>query len=270
MITVAPSSTHSVRFELRDVCFAYEAEPVVTDLSCTIAAGEFVGIIGSNGAGKTTLIRLLSGMLTPQAGVVLASGTAVTTLDARERARRIALVPQNESVVFPWSVFTMVLLGRHPHRSGLGFERPDDYAAARAAMVHMEIAHLAERSVLDLSGGELHRVIIARALAQDTPVLLLDEPSAHLDIRHQVALFELLSRLHAQEGRTVVIITHDLNLAGLYCDRIMLMDRGEIAAFASPAEVLREDIIARHFGVQVSIGTDTDTGRPLMRLRRPS
>ncbi|MBN1448884.1 MAG: ABC transporter ATP-binding protein [Bacteroidetes bacterium] len=268
MTTLPPSHAPPVCFILKDVSFAYDSAPVLDGVSLSIDPGEFIGIVGPNGAGKTTLIRILSGMLAPDAGEALADGSTVARIDTRERARRIALVPQNETVAFPWSVHAMVLLGRHPHRSGLGFERREDFAAAREAMEAMRIEHLAERSVLDLSGGELHRVLIARALAQQTPVLLLDEPNAHLDLRHQVALFELLSRLHGLEGRTIVIITHDLNLAGMYCDRIVLMDDGRIVAFDVPERVLEEELLMQHFGVPVRVQPDPDTNRPMVRVRR--
>lgn len=255
--------------QLDGVAFSYEdGSDVLKDVSCRIAPGEFVGIIGPNGAGKTTLLRIISGMLEPRQGQATMDGESVARMDARLRARQIALVPQNESVVFPWSVSAMVMLGRHPHRSGLGFEKPADIAAAEDAMHRMRITHLASRSVLDLSGGELHRVLIARALAQQTPILLLDEPNAHLDIRHQVDLFALLSRLHAEDGRTVIIITHDLNLAASYTDRILLVDEGRIAAAGTPEEVIREDVLTRHFGVDVTVSVDGDTARPAVRVLR--
>lgn len=255
---------------LEDVSFAYDADAVLRGISCDIAPGEFVGIVGPNGAGKTTLIRMISGMLTPDRGHARMDGRDIAHMHPRERAQRIALVPQTESVVFPWSVTSMVLLGRHPHRGGLGFEKAEDFEAAEDAMKRMRISHLAARSVLDLSGGELHRVLIARALAQQTPVLLLDEPNAHLDIRHQVELFDLLARLHADEGRTVVIITHDLNLAAAHCDRILLIDEGQLAASGSPQEVIQENIILRHFGVRVDVSSDVETGRPILRVLRKS
>ncbi len=267
-MTSHPDNPSAPALRLEDVSFAYDSEEVLRGISCDIAPGEFVGIVGPNGAGKTTLIRMISGMLTPDSGHARVDGHDIAHMHPRERALRIALVPQDERVVFPWSVTSMVLLGRHPHRGGLGFEKAEDFEAAEDAMTLMRISHLASRSVLDLSGGELHRVLIARALAQQTPVLLLDEPNAHLDIRHQVELFDLLARLHGEEGRTVVIITHDLNLAATHCDRILLIDEGRLAASGSPGDVLREELISRHFGVGVEVRTDQESGRPVLRVLR--
>jgi len=254
------------RFTLDAVGYSYGDKRVLDQVSCEISAGDFLGIVGPNGAGKTTLLRLLSGMYAPAAGTVHADGSVVHTMPAKARARLIAHVPQMEPVMFPWSVSSMVLLGRHPHSAGLGYEREEDFAAVRQAMERVEISHLAKRSVTDLSGGELHRVLIARALAQETPVLLLDEPNAHLDIHHQVALFDLLASLHADEGRTVVIITHDLNLTSMYCDRVMLLDEGRLCALGTPEDVLREDMIQRHF--RINVGVEMGNGRPVIQLRR--
>jgi iron complex transport system ATP-binding protein len=231
-----------------------------------VEPGEFLGIVGPNGAGKTTLLRLLSGQRAPDTGAATMNGESLHSMPAMRRARMIAVVPQSEAVMFPWPVYSFVMLGRHPHTRSLGFERPDDHRAVEEAMRMVGIADLAARKATDLSGGELHRVLIARALAQDAPVLLLDEPNAHLDIRHQVELFELLARLHASGTRSIVIITHDLNLASMYCDRLLLMDGGRIAAHGAPSDVLREDLLARHFGVRVGV---ENAARPHVRLLRP-
>ena len=251
------------RLVFDDVSFSYGTQQVLRGLGFAVEPGEFVGVVGPNGAGKTTMLKLLTGMRHPDDGRVQIGDRDVSALDPPVRARLMAVVPQNESVVFPYSVEAMVLLGRFPYVSFLGFEGDADVRAAREAMRLVGVEHLAARSVSELSGGEQHRVFIARALAQQTPVLLLDEPNAHLDIRHQAMLFELLARLHREEGRSILIITHDLNLAGMYCDRILLLSGGSAAAFGTPAEVLREDLIAAHFGVPVRI----DPGdRPHVRL----
>ncbi|MDT8323549.1 MAG: ABC transporter ATP-binding protein [Bacteroidota bacterium] len=266
MNDLAHTVTSPPRLVLTDCSFAYEQQSVLQSVDATVESGEFLGIVGPNGAGKTTLLRLLSGQRAPAKGTATADGSALHSMPALQRARLIAVVPQSEAVMFPWPVYSFVMLGRHPHSRSFGFERPDDHRAVEAAMRMVGIAHLAARRATDLSGGELHRVLIARALAQDTPVLLLDEPNAHLDIRHQVELFELLARLHASSGRSIVIITHDLNLASMYCDRLLLMDGGRIAAHGAPREVLRDELIARHFGVRVGI---EDAERPHVRLLRP-
>jgi iron complex transport system ATP-binding protein len=266
-MTMAPMNTlPPPRLALADLSFSYDETPVLHDVTCTVEPGEFLGIVGPNGAGKTTVLRLLSGVASPAVGSATADGQAIDRLDARQRARMIAVVPQSESVTFPWPVYSMIMLGRHPHTRSFGFEQEEDHRAVTAAMQQVGIEHLSRRSVTDLSSGELHRVLIARALAQNTPVILLDEPNAHLDIHHQVELFELLSDLHDSEGRSIVIITHDLNLASMYCDRLLLMDQGRIASLGTPAEVLRSETIHRHFGVAVHIETSV---RPFVRLLRP-
>lgn len=253
------------KIEYGDVRFSYGNEPVLRELSLVMEPGEFIGVIGPNGSGKTTLLRLLTGMLSPAGGTVRIGGRDVAAIPPEERARLMAVVPQSETVVFPYSVEAMVLLGRFPHTAFLGYEREADFLAARRAMALVGIDHLASRSVTELSGGEQHRVFIARALAQEAPVLLLDEPNAHLDLRHQAGLFELLARLHREEGRSILIITHDLNLADMYCDRILLLSGGRAAAWGPPADVLRENLITEHFGVNVQV----DPGpRPHVRLRR--
>jgi iron complex transport system ATP-binding protein len=257
---------HPPRLTLEGCSFAYDEKSVLRDVDAVVQPGEFLGIVGPNGAGKTTLLRLLSGQRAPVSGRATSGDEALHAMPALKRARTIAVVPQSEAVMFPWPVYSFVMLGRHPHTRSLGFEGPGDHHAVEEAMEMVGITELASRKVTDLSGGELHRVLIARALAQDAPVLLLDEPNAHLDIRHQVELFELLSHLHGTGSRSIVIITHDLNLASTYCDRLLLMDDGRIAAHGAPRDVLREDLIARHFGVRVGI----DEGeRPHVRLLRP-
>jgi len=257
------SNPPGIRFD--HVRFAYGETAVLRDLSFDVEPGEFVGVIGPNGAGKTTLLRLLTGMRPADAGQVVVGDRDVLAIPAPDRARIMAVVPQNESVIFPYSVEAMVLLGRFPHTAFLGYENEEDLRIARRAMELVGVSHLASRSVSDLSGGEQHRVLIARALAQQAPVLLLDEPNAHLDLHYQVALFDLLARLHREEGRTVLIITHDLNLAGMYCDRIILLSEGTAAAWGSPAEVLRADVLERHFRVRVEVdGGD----RPHVRILR--
>ncbi|MFZ1728498.1 MAG: ABC transporter ATP-binding protein [Bacteroidota bacterium] len=261
------SKTHIVppRISFDRVHFSYGENEVLRELQFSVEAGEFVGVIGPNGAGKTTLLRLLTGMCNASRGDVRIGDRNVKMIPSEERARLLAVVPQNELVVFPYSVEAMVMLGRFPHTPFLGYDRKEDLDIARESMMLAGVDHLALRSVTDLSGGEQHGVLIARALAQQTPILLLDEPSAHLDIHHQVALFELLARLHRDEGRSVLIITHDLNLAGMYCDRILLLADGGNAALGSPSEVLREEILGKHFRVNVQI----DRGdRPHVRIVR--
>ncbi|MCZ7554866.1 MAG: ABC transporter ATP-binding protein [Bacteroidia bacterium] len=259
------SDSGNTIFALRDVCFAYNDTEILHDVRVDFTSGSFTGVIGRNGAGKTTLFRLLTGELHPQRGTVALHGRDLHAYAARERARLIAVVPQNEDMVFPFTVRSMVLLGRGPHLGYFGYETQADIAAAERAMELAGVAKFAARKVTDLSGGELHRVLIARALAQETPILLLDEPNAHLDLRHQVELFELLSRLH-MEGRTILCITHDLNLAAKYCKRLIMLDEGRTVADGSPYDVLTEEHLERHFGVRTRVTMEDDA--PSIRLLR--
>jgi iron complex transport system ATP-binding protein len=259
------SSTQPTIFSLKQISFGYEGAEVFRELRLDIPAGSFTGVIGRNGAGKTTLFRLLTGELRPQTGSVSLQGSDIRSYRPRDRARLMAVVLQSEDMVFPFTVRAMVLLGRGPHLGYFGYETEADLAAAERAMEQAGVREFADRKVTDLSGGELHRVLIARALAQEAPILLLDEPNAHLDLQHQVQLFELLSRLHS-EGRTIVCITHDLNLAARYCERLLLLDDGRTVADGTPRQVLTEGSIAQHFGVHAQV--TLEAGVPSIRLLR--
>jgi iron complex transport system ATP-binding protein len=259
--------SHPPAFSIESVTFAYGRHTVLSDLDLIVEEGDFLCVAGPNGAGKSTLLRLLSGAMAPTQGRVLFRGDDVHAMEARPRARCMAVVPQSEPPVFASSVRRVVLLGRHPWLGMTGMESAEDRAIAARAMQRAGIGHLAERRVTALSGGELHRVLLARALAQDTPVLLLDEPTAHLDLRHQVDVFALLAALHG-EGRTVVCATHDLNLAAMYARRVLLLDEGRAAAVGTPAEVITEDTLRAVFNVDALVATDSETGNPHVRLRK--
>jgi iron complex transport system ATP-binding protein len=259
------------RIELQDVSFGYDKEPVVDGIALDVGRGDFVGIIGPNGSGKSTLVRLMSGTLDPWSGHVLLDGRTIESYRRRDLGRRIAVVPQESSISFPFSVMEVVLLGRTPHLGGFGFERDEDLAAARRAMVRTDVSHLAERMITELSGGERQRVVLARALAQEPSLLLLDEPTAFLDLRHQVEIYDLLSDL-VQEGMTVVTVLHDLNLAALYCERVVLLEAGRVAQSGSPREVMTYANLTRVYGTDVYIAvndvTDTFIVLPLGRRHR--
>jgi iron complex transport system ATP-binding protein len=245
--------------ELRAVCFGYSADAVVQDVSCAVGGGEFVGIIGPNGSGKSTLLRLISGYLRPWRGEVLVEGRPVDTFERRELGRRLAVVPQETAVTFPFSVTEMVLFGRTPHAAGFGFDRAADLVAAQRAMERTDTAHLARRAVTELSGGERQRVILARALAQEPAILLLDEPAAFLDIRHEVEMYDLLRDLQAG-GMTVVSVLHDLNIAALYCDRLLLLHEGRVVCAGTPAEVITYATLTAVYGTEVYVALNDITG----------
>lgn len=251
--------------------FGYGQQRVIHDVSLSVAAGEAVGIIGPNGSGKSTLLRLLSGALTPSAGRVAVQGRPLTEYTRTDLARRIAVVPQETVIELPFSVTEVVLMGRAPHLGSFAFESAQDLSTAHAAMARTGVLDLAERLILELSGGERQRVILARALAQAAPILLLDEPAAFLDIRHEVEIYDLLRDLQ-REGTTVVTVLHDLNLAALYCDRVLLLDRGRIVAAGPPADVITYANITRVYGTEVYVDVNTVTGAvnvlPLSRKYR--
>ena len=213
-----------------------------------ISEGELVTILGANGSGKTTLLKLTAGLLTVQAGQIAVHSRAIGDYTARELARRMAYVPQSVPVTFAFTVLQVVMMGRAPHLGMLGFEGEQDLTQAWEAMQLAGVAHLADRRLDQLSGGERQRVFIARAICQQPEIMLLDEPTAALDLAHQVRVMDLMARLKTEEGMTVVMVSHDLNLAAMYADRLLLLDRGRLAGIGPPAEVLRFDLLERVYG----------------------
>ena len=246
------------------VTFGYGRTPVLSGLDLTIDRGEIVGLLGPNGAGKTTCVRLASGAVAAVSGRVDLFGDDVATLGARERARRVAVVPQETHPVFEFTVSEIVRMGRAPHLGFLGLEGPKDRELAHGAMRRCAIEHLADRSFPALSGGEHQRVLLARALTQGTPLLLLDEPTAFLDIKHRLVAYDVLVRLRDDAGPAIVIVSHDVNLAARYCDRLVLMRAGAIVASGAPEDVLTRAAIGEAYDVNVQIGADPATGRPFV------
>jgi len=262
-------SEEAIRFA--GVTAGYGELAAVRNLSFAVRRGELVGVIGPNGSGKSTLIRLMSGVLHPWQGAIEILGKPLARYRSRELGQRVAVVPQETTITFPFSVTEVVLFGRTPHLGSFGFERERDLAAARQAMERTDVAPLANRLITELSGGERQRVILARALAQEPEILLLDEPSAFLDIRHQVEIYDLLRDLK-NDGITVVTVLHDLNLAALYCERVILLDRGEVARDGSPTEVMTYTMLTRVYGTDVYVTvndvTQTLNVLPLSRPHR--
>jgi iron complex transport system ATP-binding protein len=248
------------------VSFGY-GRPLLVDVDLTLARGELLGILGPNGAGKSTLARLLLGLVPPQSGHVTVDGRELSSLSPRERARLVAAVLQDEPLEFPFTALEVVLMGRRARLGALGFERAADLAAAERAMRETGVLDLAARPLVELSGGERKRVLLARALAQDTPALVLDEPAAALDVRHQLELFALLET-RRQAGAAVAVVVHDLNLAARWCTRIALLTAGAPSIVGAVAEVLTEARLRAAFGVEVAVGTHPVTGaRVLFPLR---
>jgi iron complex transport system ATP-binding protein len=244
--------------------FAYGKTPVLAGLDLSVATGTITGILGPNGSGKTTLVRLASAALRPTAGCIALFGDDLAALPTRERARRVAVVPQETHPVFEFTVEEIVRMGRAPHLGFLGLEGPRDRKIAHEAMECCDVAQLSARSFRALSGGERQRVMLARALTQEARLLLLDEPTAFLDLKHRLAVYALLGKLHRENGLTVVVVSHDINLAARHCDRLVLLRCGAIAADGSPAEVLRPEPIRSVYEVDVEVRTDPSSGRPFV------
>ncbi len=261
----------SALLEAEAVSFAYGRRAVLRGVSLAVAPGELLGVIGPNGSGKTTLVRILAGVLAPAAGGVRLAGRALASYRRAELARRLAVVPQDATVEFPFTALEVVLMGRAPHLSAFGFPRARDLAIARAAMARLDVGGLEDRPLDRLSGGERQRVLLARALAQEPEVLLLDEPTTHLDLRHQTELHDVVNDLRRERGLTAVSVLHDLNLAAMYCDRVALLAGGGVAAIGPPAAVLTADGLRAAYGTEVYVGWNEVTGPvvlPLPRARR--
>jgi iron complex transport system ATP-binding protein len=234
-------------FEARDLCYAYGAGPeAVRGVSLAVKPGSMTAVIGANGSGKSTLIRMLAGLLAPRSGVVALEGKPLNRWESRLRARQIAYVPQATSAAFPFRVVDIVLSGRTPHAPGF-FESADDSVKAIEALENTGAAHLAARPFTSLSGGERQMVILARALAQEPRLLLLDEPSSSLDLKHRAALIRTLVRLRDTTRLAVIMITHDLHLSGCF-DQILALRSGEPAAAGKPEDVLRDNLLRTIYG----------------------
>jgi len=235
-----------------------KASPLaVNDISLAIDHGTLVGILGPNGSGKTTLLKLLAGILTPRSGTVTLDGRDVSTMPTRERARRIAVVPQETHLAFDYSVLEIALMGRYPHLGPFEVEGPGDLAAAQAGLDATGTGRLASRMFQHLSGGEKQRVIIASALAQldddaSSRVLFLDEPTASLDLKYQLEVAALVRRLHDQQHVTIVLSTHDLRFAASVCTEVVLLSAGRVLAHGAPREVLTPAAIAELYEIDVS------------------
>jgi iron complex transport system ATP-binding protein len=265
----APCVAEPYPVEARHVTFTYGREPVLSDVSLAVRPGEMLGVIGPNGSGKSTLLRLLSGVLEPTAGEILVHGRRLPDYVRRDLARQVAVVPQDTVIEFPFSVTEVVLMGRSPHLGGFAFEGDRDVAAARDAMARTGVVHLADRSIHALSGGERQRVVLARALAQDTPILLLDEPGAFLDIRHEVEIYDLLRDLQG-DGKSIITVLHDLNLAALYCERVALLQRGRLFRLGTPAEVITYAALTEVYETEVYVDLNDITGAVnVLPLSRP-
>lgn len=248
--------------ELRSVRFSYGVQPLLDDVSFALREGEILGVIGPNSVGKTTLVRLMSRVLSPLSGLIRLRGRSLSEIARLDTARTIAVVPQEATLAFPFTCLEFVLMGRHPHTRGRLFDGALDVSQAQAALAASGVLDLADKPVELLSGGERQRVLVARALAQRPQVLLLDEPTAHLDLHHQIALARLLRRLNREQGTTVVLVSHDLNLAAELSDRLLLLAEGRVVRVGEPKEVIEASLIEKIYRCRVWIEQSPVTGRP--------
>lgn len=250
-----------------DISFSFGDTPVLESVSLTVAGGELVGLIGPNGAGKTTVLRLISGVLTPSRGTVTLDGNSIDSLSTHEVGQRVAVVPQQTELSFDFSIRDVITMGRHPYQGRLERLQSVDRSMVDRAMEQTKTTHLADRPFSAISGGERKRVLIARAIAQDTPALLVDEPTASLDINHQVSVFELLRSLVAQD-KAILSAVHDLNLAARYCDRLVLLADGQIQASGTAESVLQSDRLRQAYGIDTSIEENPVTETPMVVAHR--
>jgi ABC-type cobalamin/Fe3+-siderophores transport system ATPase subunit len=254
----------SARLAARGVACGYGERVALEGFDLAAAPGAVTALLGPNGAGKSTALRALARLLRPREGAVTLDGQDVWRLPRRDFARQVAFLPQSETAAWPMTVAEMVLLGRLPHRGWLLPYTPADREALERALHQVELSGLEARDLGTLSGGERRRALLARALAQDAGILLLDEPGAHLDLRHQIELFALLRRLARQCGATVVLSLHDLNLAALFADRAVLLRQGQVLAAGPAREVLTPELVRAAFGVAVETVPHPRHGVPMI------
>ena len=250
--------------QLHGLSAAYGARPILRNVSLIVAGGEVLALSGPNGAGKSTLIRVVSGVLAAAAGEVRLDGLDLLRLPPSQLARRVAVVPQMIHLPEAYTVGEIVLMGRTPHLKRWAGEGRHDCEVAWAAMCATRVDDLSDRRVGELSGGEQQRVVLARALAQEPQVLLLDEPTAHLDLKHQVGVLELVRALAQERNLAVLMTLHDLNQASLYADRIALLQQGEIVAQGTASEVFTSELLSRVYGVPVSVSQQVGRDAPIV------
>jgi iron complex transport system ATP-binding protein len=252
--------------DVQEISFRYAAQWVIENLSFHAERGEFWGIIGPNGSGKTTLLKILYGLINPQKGKVFIDGGELGRMKRTDIAKKIAVVPEETHMSFPFTCFEVVLMGRSPYLGRLQFEGRDDFEIARRAMSLTDTDHFSNRPINELSGGERQRIFIARALAQEPKIILLDEPTSNLDIGHQVEFYDLISRLNREEKLTILTVSHDINVASEYCRKIILLKGGRIFKMGSPKVVVVEESIRQVYGSRVLVDENPVTKSPRITL----
>jgi iron complex transport system ATP-binding protein len=253
-----------IMLKIKSLTVSYNGNEILKKISMTIAPGEIFALVGPNGAGKSTLIKTISGVLTPKSGSIYIDRLDIATLNSTQRARHLAVVPQARELPGAYTVYDTVLLGRTPYLGWLGQAGEKDHALVRLAMNRTQTSSLAERRISQLSGGEQQRVLLARALAQNTPIMLLDEPTTHLDLEHQTNLLNLVCQLASEQDLTVLMVLHDLNLAALYASRVAVLVSGRIQAQGTPLEVLTPQTLTSVYNVPVNVISHPEYGTPLV------
>lgn len=255
-----------IKIEAQNICLGYDRKIVLSELTFQLRPGEMVGLIGPNGCGKSTVIRALSHVIVPYSGKIFLDGQDVARLPRRDLARLLAVVPQMPLLPSAFTAFEIVLMGRNPHLGLFQYEKQKDLDIVWQAMGKTSTQPLAERRVGELSGGEIQGLLIARALAQETKAILLDEPTANLDIGRQVEVLDLIKALCRENNLVVLAALHDLNLAAQYCDRLILINNGQIYAEGTPGEVITADNIAAVYGAESCVYTHPVNGLPCVLL----
>ncbi len=250
------------KLEMQNVTLGYGRKVVVKDITFQMKPGEMMGLVGPNGCGKSTIIRALSRVISPYSGRILLDGKNISTISRRDLSRLLGVVPQIPLLPSTFTAFEVVLMGRNPHLGLFQYEGPKDMAIAWRAMGKAQVKHLAERRIGELSGGEIQCVVIARVLAQETEVVLLDEPTANLDIGRQVEILDVIKGMCQENGLTVIAALHDLNLAAQYCSRLVLINNGRIHAQGTPAEVINADNIREVYGAGSHVYSHPLSGLP--------
>jgi iron complex transport system ATP-binding protein len=251
-------------YQIKNISFAYDEKDVIKDISLDIEISEFVGIIGPNGSGKTTLLRLLNKILKEKKGKIYYKGQSLNKVEQTQISKEVGFVPQETFINFPFTVSEIVMMGRYPYIGMLGFEGKKDIEIVKQCLEITDLKDMGERLYVDLSGGEKKRVIIARALAQEPESLLLDEPTSALDIRYEIEVYNLLRRLNQNKKITIIIVTHNINFASLYCSRLVLMRDGSIFGIGNAVDIIKPEIIKDVYGIDVKINYDNETRAPYL------
>lgn len=252
--------------EINDLCFQYEHDVSGIPFKLSVEKwevekGKFYSIIGPNGCGKSTLLKLLAGINEPNSGSIKIDGKNIHEINRSEYSKLISYVPQSASSVFPFSVYEIVMMGRTPYLNFMGFEKETDKEIVNESLELMELSHIRNKGINEISGGELQRVFIARAFAQKSGIILLDEPNSHLDLKHQVSVFNLLEKLCTDKGFTVIAVSHDLNMVGIYSHEVVFMRNGKIEIHGTKKEILNKENIKQIFNVESEVRYSGINGR---------